>query len=255
MKLVIDSDARTLTIHASSEIRTVDLFTKEAFQLISQQWLTIGWNQKYSYTFSWMGRPMIQLPEDMLRLQEVIYSLKPDWIIETGVAHGGSLIFHASLCRAMNKGRVIGVDIEIKPHNRQAITEHELAEYITLIEGNSVEQSVIDSVKSHTKAGERILIILDSNHSREHVLAELYAYADIVSPGSYLVVTDGIMRDLSFAPRGDSDWDWNNPCSATREFLENRSDFSLNPPKWIFNESLELDEVITYWPDAWLLKC
>lgn len=255
MKLVIDSDARTLTIHDQSDSRTIDLFTKEAFQLISQQWLAVGWNQKYSYTFSWMGKPIIQLPEDMIRLQEVIYALKPDWIIETGIAHGGSLIFYASLCRAMNKGRVIGIDIEIKPHNRHSITEHELAGYITLIEGNSVEQSVIDSVKSYVKPGEKTLVILDSNHSREHVLAELYAYADIVSPGSYVVVTDGIMRDLSCVPRGESDWYWDNPCSATNEFLATHSDFSLDPPNWIFNESLELNEAITYWPDAWLRRC
>jgi cephalosporin hydroxylase len=255
MKLIIDSDARTLTVHDQSDVRILDLFTKEAFQLISQQWLVVGWNQKYSYTFSWLGRPMIQLPEDMLRIQEVIYTLKPDWIIEAGVAHGGSLIFYASLCHAMNKGKVIGIDIEIRPHNRHSISEHELASYITLIEGSSVQQLVIDSVKSYVKPNEKTLVILDSNHSRDHVLAELHAYADIVSSGSYIVVTDGIMQDLTGVPRGKADWDLNNPCSAAKEFLESRSDFSLNPPNWIFNESLELNQAITYWPDAWLLKC
>src|SRR6059058_4088022 len=121
MKLIIDTTERTLT-RESSEGRTVlDLYTKQAFELISQQWVNVGWDQKYPYTFSWFGRPIIQLPEDLMRIQEVIYRVRPDVIIETGIAHGGSLIYYASLCKAMNHGRVIGVDIEIKPENRRAI--------------------------------------------------------------------------------------------------------------------------------------
>lgn len=126
MKLTIDTDAKTLSVEAQGNQRQLALYSDEAFELISDQWLKVGWNQKYSYTFTWMGRPIIQIPDDLLRIQEVIYRIKPDVIIETGVAHGGSLIFYASLFKAMGRGRVVGVDIEIRPHNRKAIESNSL---------------------------------------------------------------------------------------------------------------------------------
>ena len=187
MKLTIDTERKQITIEQNGATRTLELYSREAFEQISHQWLKVGWNQKYPYTFSWMGRPIIQLPEDIIRAQEVVYRVKPDVIVETGVAHGGSLIFYASLCKVMGKGRVIGVDIEIRPHNRKAIEAHELASFITLIEGSSIEKSVVSKVKSLVKLGETVLVILDSNHTRQHVLAELEAYHDLVSPGSYIV--------------------------------------------------------------------
>ena len=143
MKLTIDTQEKTLTEETAGQSRRLDLYSKEAFELISHQWLKVGWNQKYPYTFSWMGRPIIQIPEDILRIQEVIYQVKPDVIIETGVAHGGSLIFYASLCKAMEKGRIIGIDLEIRPHNRQAIEGHELASFITLLEGSSIAPEIV----------------------------------------------------------------------------------------------------------------
>src|SRR5262249_2601890 len=161
-----------------------------------KEWLNVGWTQRYSYSFTWLGRPLIQLPEDVLRIQEVIHRVKPDVIVETGVAHGGSLILYASLCKAMDRGRVIGIDIEIRPHNRSAIEAHPLAHYITLIEGSSTDASVVGRVKSLIKPSETVLVILDSNHTRGHVLAELEAYAPIVTPNSYIVATDGIMADV-----------------------------------------------------------
>src|SRR5829696_8979408 len=121
MKVTLDTADRTLTSEIDGNRQVVGLYTTEAFELISRLWLKVGWNQKYPYTFSWMGRPVIQLPEDMIRIQEVLYRVRPDVIIETGVAHGGSLVYYASLCAASGRGRVIGVDIEIRPHNRQAI--------------------------------------------------------------------------------------------------------------------------------------
>src|SRR4249919_732260 len=124
MKLTIDTAAKTLLVEADGRTRQLQLYSDEAFELISDQWLKVGWNQKYPYTFSWMGRPIIQLPEDMIRAQEVVYHVKPDVLIETGVAHGGSLIYYASLFKAMGRGRVIGVDIEIRPQNRTAIENH-----------------------------------------------------------------------------------------------------------------------------------
>src|SRR5262245_43621142 len=139
MRLTIDTEARTLTEQTPFGSRVLALDCPEAFALLSKQWLAVGWTQKYSYSFTWMGRPLIQLPEDVLRVQEVIYQTRPDVIVETGVAHGGSLIFYASLCKAMGSGRVVGVDVSIRPHNRRAIEEHPLAEYVTLIEGSSTD--------------------------------------------------------------------------------------------------------------------
>src|SRR4030095_552977 len=143
MKLIIDTIEKTLSTETETETRMLELYSTEAFQLISQQWLKVGWDQKYPYTFSWLGRPIVQLPEDMIRMQEVIYRVRPDVIIETGVAHGGSLIYYASLCKVMGQGRVIGVDIEIRPHNRTAIEAHELSHMITLLEGSSTSPDVV----------------------------------------------------------------------------------------------------------------
>src|SRR5437764_7355475 len=160
MRLILDTSQKTLTRDTGGETHTLDLYSKEAFELLSRQWLKIGWNQKYPYTFSWMGRPIIQLPEDMIRTQEVIYRVKPDGIVEKGVAHGGSLIFYASLCKAMERGRVIGIDIEIRAHNRAAIEAHEMSPLITLVEGSSTEPSIVEHVRSMIRPGEKVLVIL-----------------------------------------------------------------------------------------------
>ena len=253
MKLTIDTERKQVTIEQNGATRTLELYSREAFEQISHQWLKVGWNQKYPYTFSWLGRPIIQLPEDMIRVQEVAYRVKPDVIIETGVAHGGSLIFYASLFKAMGKGRVIGVDIEIRPHNRKAIEAHELASFITLIEGSSIEKSVVSKVRSLVKPGETVLVILDSNHTREHVLAELEAYHDLVSRGSYIVATDGSMKDLYDVPRGKPEWKQDNPTAAALEFVKKHPEFVIEQPAWPFNDS-DLKENITHWPGAWLRR-
>lgn len=253
MKLTIDTDARTLTVQDAAGQRCVDLYTREAFELVSLQWVRVGWNQKYPHTFSWMGRPIIQLPEDIVRTQEVIHALRPDVIIETGIAHGGSLVFYASLCKAMGCGRVIGVDIEIRPHNRAAIEAHPLFRYITLIEGSSTAPGVVTRVKSLVKPGEKVLVLLDSNHSREHVLAELESYHDLVPPGSYIVATDGIMRDLADVPRGRAEWCDDNPATAAAEFVRRHPQFVIEQPAWVFNES-GLVANVTHWPDAWIRR-
>ena len=225
----------------------------EAFSAVSRAWLRCGWDTKYVYSFSWLGRPMIQLPEDMIRLQEVIYRVKPDVIVETGVAHGGSLIFHASLCRAMGKGRVIGVDIEIRPHNREAISEHEMYDYITLIEGSSIDTDVVEQVREQIEPGETVLVILDSNHSKDHVLGELRAYSPLVSVGSYIVACDGIMADVKGGPRTEEDWDWNNPTEAAKSFASEAQNFVIEEPAFPFNEGV-VTERVTYWPSAYLKR-
>lgn len=253
MKLIIDTEANTLIEVANGTTQQFDLYSKDAFERISRQWVRTGWNQKYQYTFSWMGRPIIQLPEDMVRMQEVIYQVKPDVIIETGVAHGGSLIYYASLFKAMGRGRVIGIDIEIRPHNRKAIEAHEMAEYITLVEGSSTAPEIVNAVKAMLKPEEKVLVILDSNHTKQHVADELAAYYDIVTPGSYIVATDGIMLDLHDVPRGSPEWEWDHPTAAAAEFAAQHSDFVLEQPAWTFSES-DLSENITHWPGAWLRR-
>ena len=253
MKLVIDTESGEIVEESEKGRQTFALYSKESFEAISRIWLKVGWNQKFVYTFSWMGRPIIQLPEDMIRIQEVIYRVQPDIIIETGVAHGGSLVFYASLCKAMDRGRVVGIDVDIRAPNRRAIEEHALFPLITLIEGDSVAPEIVGTVRSQVKQGEKVLVILDSNHSRSHVLAEMEAYHDLVTPGSYLVVTDGIMRDLDDVPRGNVDWAWDNPVSAVTSFAKEHEEFAVELPSWPFNES-ELSEEVTHWPNAWLRR-
>lgn len=253
MLLTIDTDTRTLSLVDGDRRQELPLYSREAFEALSRQWVRVGWSQKYQYTFSWMGRPVIQLPEDMLRMQEVIFRLQPDVIIETGVAHGGSLVFYASLCKAMDKGRIVGVDIEIRPHNRQAIEEHPLAGLITLIEGSSTDPEIVAQVRALLRPGETTLVILDSNHSHAHVLSELQAYGDMVTPGSYIVATDGIMQDLADVPRGQADWSHDNPTRAAYAFAQADPRFVIEQPEWPFNES-ELRANITHWPGAWLRR-
>jgi cephalosporin hydroxylase len=231
----------------------LNIGSPEAFALLSKLWLRSGWDTKYVYGFTWMGRPIIQLPEDILRIQEIIYRIKPDVLIETGIAHGGSLVLYASLFNAIGKGRVVGVDIEIRPHNRRAIEAHEMYRLITMIEGPSTNDKLVRQVRSLVNEGECGLVILDSNHSRRHVLEELRCYAQFVTVGSYIVVCDGIMQDLVGAPRTGPEWATDNPQSAVKDFLAESDDFVLEEPGFLFNEGQIADRV-TYWPNAFLRR-
>jgi cephalosporin hydroxylase len=253
MRLTVDTNTRTLTEETTGGSRVLALDSPEAFSLLSRQWLAVGWTQKYSYSFTWMGRPLIQLPEDVLRIQEVIFQTQPDVIVETGVAHGGSLIFYASLCKAMGKGRVVGVDIHIRPANRRAIEEHPLAEFITLFEGSSTDPAVVDAVEQQVRPGERVLVLLDSDHSKAHVLAELKAYAPLVTVGSYLVATDGVMADVAGRPGAKPEWLWDNPQEAARAFAADDERFRLEEPAPLFNEG-KITQRVTYWPSAYLRR-
>ncbi len=254
MKITIDTNKQTINVEDNGVDKTMNLYSKESFEVISQQWLKVGWDQKYVYGFSWMGRPIIQLPEDMIRMQEVIYKVRPDVIVETGVAHGGSLIYYASIMKSMGiEGKVIGVDIEIRPHNREAIEGHELCSFITLIEGSSVDERIVGEVKSLISSSQTVMVILDSNHTKRHVADELKAYSSLVTPGSYIVATDGSMKDLYDVPRGSDDWRWNHPAAAAVEFAEANQDFVIEQPEWPFCEN-KLTENITHWPSAWLRR-
>ncbi|HKP89360.1 MAG TPA: CmcI family methyltransferase [Thermoleophilaceae bacterium] len=252
-RLTIDPAAETVTVEEGGATRTHAFDSPEAFRLVSDAWVRLGWDQKYVYSFTWLGRPVIQLPEDLLRLQEVIATVRPEVIVETGVAHGGSLVFYATLCRALDRGRVIGIDVEIRPHNRAGIEAHPLFPLIELIEADSTSPETLARVRESVGASEGTLVILDSNHSKEHVLAELRGYADLVTPGSYLVVQDGIMGRLAGAPRSEPDWSWNNPVAAIAEFLAEDSRFIAESPSFAFNEGLVTDRV-TYWPSGYLKR-
>jgi cephalosporin hydroxylase len=177
-----------------------------------------------------MGRPIIQYPQDMIAMQEVIWSVQPDLIIETGIAHGGSLVYYASLMQMMGlDGRVVGIDVEIRPHNRKYILEHPMAERIDLIEGSSVDADVIDYVRTISQRYSRVLVCLDSNHTHDHVLAELHAYAPLVTKGSYLIVFDTVIEDM---PKGwftDRPWDkGNNPKTAVLSYLRGTDRFVID---------------------------
>lgn len=243
----------TLIVRDAGGEREVSIFSPEGFRILNELWIRSSWHHQYSYTFSWLGIPIIQLPEDMIRVQEVLFTLQPDVIVETGIAHGGSLIFYASLCRAMGRGRVVGVDIEIRPHNRAAVEAHPLFPYITLIEGSSTAPEIVAQVQAHIQPGEKVFVMLDSNHTKAHVLAELEAYAPLVTPGSYIVAADGIMADIAGQARTQPDWTWNNPQDAVREFVAAHPDFAIEEPAWLFNESA-LTERVTYWPNAYVRR-
>jgi cephalosporin hydroxylase len=253
--LIIDEAKGQVTRIAPDGARTEHAFdTPEAFEAVSEAWLRCGWDVKYVYSFTWMGRPIIQLPEDMIRIQEVIWRLRPDVVVETGVAHGGSLVFYATLFAAIGHGRVIGVEIDIRKHNRDAIEAHGMAPRITLVEGSSIDPTTVATVRAAIRPGERVLVVLDSNHSRAHVEAELDCYSPLVTPGSYIVVCDGIMAQMVGAPRTSPDWAWNNPLSAIEFFLAENRDFVRDEPAFPFNEGKTRNPV-TYWPKCFLRRC
>ena len=237
---------RLLSDEGSAEYK---LDTPEGIEAVGRAWIRASWDAKYVYSFTWMGRPIIQLPDDAFRMQELIYRVKPDVIIETGIAHGGSLIFYASLCKSMEKGRIVGVDVEIRPHNRKAIEAHELFPLIAMVEGDSTSLETVGKVKSLIAPGERVMVILDSCHSKQHVLAELNAYSPLVSVDSYIVAMDGVMQEVAGGPRTSDDWTWNNPMQAALEFVEANPAFQIEAPSFAFNEG-SADTWITYSPNG-----
>lgn len=252
--LTIDESLGRVTVrHPDGSVEEHGLDSPEAFEAVSAAWLRCGWDVKYVYGFTWMGRPVIQLPEDMIRIQEVIWRIRPDVIVETGVAHGGSLIFYASLFEAMGHGHVIGVDIDIREHNRAAIEAHPLSHRIELIQGSSTSPCTVSAVRHRVTPDESVLVVLDSDHSRAHVEAELDHYAPMVSPGSYIVACDGIMAQLAGAPRTAPDWTWNNPTAAVEAFLARNPNFVLDEPGFPFNEGI-VRQRVTYWPKAFVRR-
>lgn len=252
MKLTIDTEAQTLTLAEGDSLRTEPLYSASAYEAISRQWVRVGWSLRCYLNFSWFGRPVLQLPEDLLRIQELIYELRPDVLIETGVYQGGSMTFYASLFQALGKGRVIGVDLTIPADVRDAIEKHFLAPRIALVEGDSVSPETLSRVAQLVGDAKTVLVVLDSAHTREHVRCELERYAPLVTPGSYIIVTDGIIGDLTDVPGGQPEWATDNPLAAAREFVAAHPEFeAVGPPR--ASREVDLPDV-TYWPGGWLKR-
>jgi cephalosporin hydroxylase len=220
---------------------------RESNQLfdISKKWICEVSPFKYIFNFDWLGRPIIQIGADMVAVQEAVWRAKPDLIIETGIAHGGSLIYHASLlalldvCEALQNGesfdpanpkrKVVGIDIDIRPHNRSAIESHPLAAYISMIQGSSIESGVVSRVEEFAKRYQRRMVVLDSNHTESHVFAELEAYTPLVSPDSYCIVFDTAIEHMPEGFYSDRPWKkGDNPLTAVRRYLSKNPDFSVD---------------------------
>lgn len=202
----------------------------------------------YAYNFSWLGRPVLQIPQDLFAMQEIIWSVKPDYIIETGIAHGGSLIFFASMLELIGGGKVIGIDVDIRKHNRIEIEKHPLSRRIIMIEGSSVSEDVVGKVKAIVGDAKAVFLSLDSNHTHDHVLKELQSYAPLVSVGSYCVVSDTGIEDLPKDMIIDRPWGpGNNPKTAVWEYLKTNDGF-------VIDKDIETKILVTAAPDGYLRR-
>jgi cephalosporin hydroxylase len=219
---------------------------------------------KYSYPFTWLGRPIIQYPQDIVAVQEIIFAVKPDLIIETGIAHGGSLVLSASILALLDhaeaverkelidparpRRKVLGIDIDIREHNRAAIDAHPMRNRIEMIEGSSIAPEIVNEVHERAKRAGRIMVFLDSNHTHDHVLAELEAYAPLVSRGSYCVVFDTIIEDLPDSYYPDRPWSrGNNPKTAMRQYLQSHPEFRVD-------KEIDSKLLVTVAPDGYLKR-
>lgn len=202
---------------------------------------------RYSYNFSWMGRPIIQYPQDIVAMQEIIWEVKPDLVIETGIAHGGSLVFYASMLELLGGDRmVVGIDIDIRPHNRSAIETHPMARRIQMIEGSSIDESIVQRIREIARDRVRVLVTLDSNHTHDHVLRELQLYSPLVTEGSYLVVFDTVVDDMPKSMFPNRPWGpGDNPKTAVHEFLRGNDRF-------VIDRGLEDKLLLTVAPDGYL---
>jgi cephalosporin hydroxylase len=221
-------DRRILVRVAGKDVE-LDLYSATAFDALTQLWIRSGWQRRISYDVTWLGIPIVQLSEDILMMQELIWKVKPDVIVETGTAHGGTAILYASLLELLGKGRVVSIDVEIRQHNRVAIQSHPLSKRITLIEGDSVDEAVVSRIREMIGSEDKVLVTLDSNHSCSHVRLELEKYAALVTKSSYIVVFDGVMKILSDAPDGKPEWAKDNPATAIQCFLAGHPEFEADP--------------------------
>lgn len=227
--------------HVAAQRRDADI------QALSRMWMRLTAASKYSHNFSWLGRPIIQFPQDMVAIQELIWRIKPAVVVETGIAHGGSLIFHASILELLGGDReVVGVDIDIRPHNRAAVESHPFAGRIHMIQGSSIDPEIVERVRRRVAQRGPVLVLLDSNHTHDHVLAEIKAYSPLVTRGSYLVVFDTLVEDLPPDMFVDRPWGpGNSPKTAVREFMKTTTRFEVD-------HEMEAKLLITVAPEGYL---
>lgn len=216
---------------AERALAVKEMGADQALRAKSIDWMVHADRYKYTYNFTWMGRPIIKFPNDMVAQQEIVWRTRPDLIIETGIAHGGSIIFSASLLELMGHGHVVGIDVDIRAHNRAEIEKHPMAKRITMIEGGSTDPGVFERVKKLAHGASSVMVILDSNHTHQHVYDELKLYADLVTVGNYVILPDTF---IEFFPKGyyasNRPWDvGNNPYTAMKQFMAERSDFEIDP--------------------------
>jgi cephalosporin hydroxylase len=223
----MDDDRR---FRAASEASAASMSADPRMRALTDEWFVESARHRYSYNFTWMGLPIIQYPQDIMAMQELIWAVRPDLIVETGIARGGSIVFYASLLELLGgDGRIVGIDIDIRAHNREAIERHPMAQRIDLIEGSSIAPDVVDRVRRLAEDRSKIVVVLDSHHTHDHVLQELQAYSSLVRPGSYIVIFDTVIETMPADAFPDRPWDQtDNPATAVRAFLEQNDRFEVD---------------------------
>lgn len=242
------TEANPVTLFQEEKKQNIALMASNgALRKLSDRFLVETHKSKYSYNFTWLGRPIIQFPQDIIALQEIIWDVKPDLIIETGIAHGGSIIFSASMLELIGgNGRVVGIDLDIRNHNRAEIEKHPMFKKITMLEGSSVEPRIVAEVTRIASGKKPVMVVLDSNHTHDHVLKELELYSPFVTKNSYLVVMDTIVEDLPDSISANRPWGkGNNPKTAVWEFMRKNDRFEIN-------KEMENKLLLTVAPDGFL---
>jgi cephalosporin hydroxylase len=228
--LVTNADSK-LTLTTAGTSVDVDLYSPRGLELVAGLWLKLSAENRLMYQHTWLGVPIIQLADDIVAMQELIWRLRPDFIIECGFAHGGSAVLYASILELLGKGIVVGVDVEVRTYNRVAIESHPLAQRIRMVEASSVDETAVDRLRRLVSGAGTVLVVLDSNHTRAHVRRELELYHSLVTPGGYLVVMDGAQAHVWDTPRGKPEWREDNPLQAITDFLGEHSEF-VDDPHW-----------------------
>jgi cephalosporin hydroxylase len=253
----MSDDSKQFAVECSNEVSDQGQNTK--LRELSNQWINEAAKHNYSYHFEWLGRPIIQHPQDMIAVQQILWEIQPDVVIETGIARGGSLIYSASIleliaqCGGPQAAKVVGIDIDIREHNRTAVEAHPMFKRIEMIQGSSVDDHVVAEVKTHVKPGDKVVVFLDSNHSHQHVMDELAAYSPLVTENSYCVVFDTIVEDmpdfdLSHRPWGVGD----NPKTAVFEFIKSQTKTCV--PAFEIDEEIENKILISVAPSGFLKR-
>ena len=244
----------SLTLDNLGERSTVDLYSRDGLDMLTNLWIKVAAEHRLMYETTWLGRPIIQFPTDVIAIQELLWKVRPELVIETGIAHGGSLVLSASILELIGNGKVIGIDVEIRPHNRLAIEAHPLKSRIELIEGSSTAPEVSAVVYERAAEVRSVMVILDSNHSRAHVLREMELYGPLVTAGSYLITQDGAQAWVSDIPRGQPKWNLDNPLLAIHEFLATHHEFRIDLRCNRFGTTSSPDGYLERMPDGKIQK-